>query len=257
MRIQPRSAPGDWMFMAPEISQPLTLPVDYLLLLGSNDPADVRRAVDEGLVLFHPFFVEKPDEHVLELLLNEPVEFARDAAAGEWLLRDARKLPRQAARWRRSGIPALFLRAARRAVQGRFTPQIGEHLARVRFGAGIKEDEVGDFLALAAWCLDQVLRTGARGTGKYQVRKCKLCKQPFLATAGANYCHRTAPGDRSRAADSRYLGTPRDHFRLFPTCLGAGSVKDYRARKRAWRLVTGTRSRTRHFPGQGRRRCAP
>jgi integrase len=133
----------------------------------------------------------------------------------------------------------LFLRAARRAVQGRFTPEIGEHLARVRFGAGIKEDEVGDFLALAAWCLDQVLRTGARGTGKYQVRKCKLCKQPFLATAGANYCHRTAPGDRSRAADSRYLGTPRDHFRLFPTCLDAGSVKDYRARKRAWRLVTG------------------
>jgi hypothetical protein len=181
---------------------PLTLPVDMLLLLGSNQPADVARAKD---------WLQGWD---LELFAGGPPQ-REDSAT--WRKKRRQGFFRRVGQWRRAGVPALFLRAARRASEGRFTSELGAHLARVRFGVdGDPEpSEVKDFLALAAWCLLWALLRG----DKFEVRACALCGQPFLAGPRARYCQRPAPYTHRPGGD-------------WATCQNVAKLKTYRAKKR-------------------------
>lgn len=177
---------------------PLTFPIDLLFLLASDRGDDVRRGLVD--LVFH---------YYMPGLLSPPRK-ATDVAEHE--ARMHRSLRRRVNGWRRDGVLDLFLRAARRATEGRFTADLGDHLERVRFGGGDQRDEVPDFLTLAAWSIDQTLRAG-----KYRLRTCELCQVPFLTRGSPRYCQRLAP---------------RAHPIVGPNCQDVGKVRDYRARKR-------------------------
>jgi hypothetical protein len=115
-----------------------------------------------------------------------------------------------ALRWRKRGIPELFLRAAKKAARGKFPKEIAPYLERVTFRADGIDEVPPDFLALAAWSLDRALREM-----HFVVRPCDLCRAPFLSTGRSRFCRRLAPGS------------------LKQTCQDVGKVHDYRARRRA------------------------
>ena len=181
-------------------NEPLTLPVDDLLMLLTDDKRELERVTTE---LFSGY-------RATGLLFREPPHAPTREQLVEHREASVKKLRRQIRAWRRDGIPELFLRAAERASRGRFTAELGPHLERVRFGGASKPDEVPDLLALAAWCLDQALRQG-----RLELRNCAYCERPFLSTGQARYCQRLARGSAGQ------------------TCQDVGKVKDYRERQRA------------------------
>ena len=112
-------------------------------------------------------------------------------------------------RWRKRGIPDLFLRAARKASKGKFPREIVPYLERVTFRPDGSVEFSSDFLALAAWALDRAMREYV-----FTVRKCELCGVPFLATPRSRYCQRLAPGSSKQS------------------CLSAGRLRDFRTRQK-------------------------
>jgi hypothetical protein len=194
---------------------PITFPVDELLLLGSDDKADVFRAathIGTLCLLGDLFGLSRPGEGAVAYFTRVQPTFDKTFS-------------RHVRRWRREAIPALFFRAAQQAAAGRLMPELGSHLARIQFGSRGKPDEVGDFVALAAWSLDQAMR----GLG-FEVRDCALCGHPFLSSGRARYCERIAP---SSTRPETFQAALQGAKKLFPTCQDVGKVKDYRARKRA------------------------
>jgi hypothetical protein len=121
-----------------------------------------------------------------------------------------------ARRWKQRGTVAAVASAARAAVRGRLSPRIAAQLAHVAF-TGEDAAEVDDFLALVAFSLQHVARSG----GRYSVRPCALCMKPFLATVRASYCQRKAPVEYARGSQPNQ------------TCLQVAKVRDHRARQRA------------------------
>ena len=111
--------------------------------------------------------------------------------------------------WKRRGVIADVGAAARAATGGRISPRIAEHLGHVTFQSE-NEATVADFPALVALSLQHVARSG----GRYEVRDCANCGEPFLATEQAAYCRRLAPNSAAQ------------------TCMQAGKVRDFRERKR-------------------------
>jgi hypothetical protein len=150
------------------------------------------------------------------------------------------KFKQEISGWRRSGVPAVFLTAAQEASVGRLVPDLALHLARVTFGSRGKADEIDDFLALTAWCLERAMRD--RG---FQVLECALCGDAFLSSGRARYCQRFAPvGPFQTAREQIYERDPIEAARAritglwangYPTCQDVGKVRDYRTRKRAAR----------------------
>jgi hypothetical protein len=114
------------------------------------------------------------------------------------------------ARYRKRGIPDLFLRASRKAARGKFPKEIAPYLGRVTFHPGGMDEMPADFLVLAAWSLDRAMREMT-----FEVRPCLLCRVPFLSTGRSRFCRRLAPGSFKQ------------------TCQDVGKVNDYRARRRA------------------------
>lgn len=119
-------------------------------------------------------------------------------------------------RWKRQGVPGVFLQAARQAEQGRLSAKLAPYLARIVRHPGDQPDEVpdGDLAALATWALDEALRLKP-----LQVRRCALCKLPWITDTSqrSHYCQRPAPGRRM-------------------TCRKAMKDEHFRERQRAWRL---------------------
>ena len=191
-----------------EMVEPLGQPVDLLLLLGSDEGH-----IDRAAAAIFPF----------ESFMRRPHFVPTPGRPDPW----AAQRRRTYNRWRSSGVPRVFLRAAKRAAEGRFTPEIGVYLAEVQFASPDESIEINDYLPLAAWSLDQAMRSG-----KFHVDDCKHCGQPFLATAHANYCLRPAPGD---ALVNTLLAPLMGSVTSLPTCQDVGKVKDYRERKRATR----------------------
>lgn len=190
----------------------LTFPLDLLFLLGSESNEDVERAINELETWYYA-----PG-------LLSPPQKGSEADPG-YASRRRRNLRRRCLGWRRDGTVATFVRAAKRATEGRFTAEIGPHLERVHYRPAPEPDEVGDFLALAAWVLDQALRAG-----KYEIKNCRLCGQPFMASGRARYCQRLAPQAELTAAAAQRQDGRRLEAR---ECQDFGKVKDYRERKRA------------------------
>jgi len=132
-----------------------------------------------------------------------------------------------------SQAPATFEGGARAAQRGHLDPAIAEHLAQVRYRPGSDPDELPDhdFVALTAWALDQVMR-------RYQftVRKCRMCKAPWIATARApRECERPAPGQyrscreearRRRLAGKTGYGAYRREYKRIEQARRRGTVAE-------------------------------
>lgn len=192
------------------IDSSLTFPVDVLLLLASQNKQDHERALAELLWGYY-----------MPGLLSPP----RPPGDAEHEARTVRSLRRRVQVWRRQGTVDSFVRATKRATQGKFTAELAPHLERVRYGGTGGPDTVQDYLALVAWAIDQVMRAG-----KYELSRCELCRNPFLSRGRARYCLRLAPRDEILAAGPT-LGA---HY-AWTSCQSVGKVKAYRARKRASR----------------------
>jgi hypothetical protein len=104
-----------------------------------------------------------------------------------------------------------FARAVGEAAQGILSPEIALDLARVRrVDDGVIEGD--DLPALAAWCLEELLRRGP-----VDVADCDLCGLPWLRERGVRFCMRPAPGHgascRSVAAQTRFRSVNRQYHR--------------------------------------------
>lgn len=127
------------------------------------------------------------------------------------------RLRSQLAGWEAAGVPALLLRAARRAERGNIVADLGPILERVTYRPGDEPDELadGDLPALAAWALVEMLRREP-----VRVRRCGLCRKPFLAPSeDALYCARPAPGRsrycRSAKRDERFAKEHPEYRRYY------------------------------------------
>lgn len=175
--------PGEWA-----VYEGLTQPVDLLVALSRD--LDAR---GEGRLYSGAYS------------LTEFSGMSLFGKHGDRSMLDKRNLLR---RWKRSGVGELFLEAARDGEEGRLSPKLARHLARVRFVPGGRA-EVADFLALAAWALHEAVMRGG-----YAVRDCEHCGLPFLASPRARYCKRRAPESQEQ------------------TCQDYAKVRDHRARKK-------------------------
>ena len=155
-----------------------TAPVDHVLALNGLDLERDAGRVVEIYATYAPF-----------RLLGGPAprSVGERYEAGQ-LADEIARFRRQITAWQDTGVPQVFLRAAREAAEGRLSPELAPYLERVGSPDGELE-EIGDLLSLAAWSLDRNLQRLHR----YDVVDCERCATPFLST-GARYCRRIAPG---------------------------------------------------------------
>lgn len=95
-------------------------------------------------------------------------------------------------------LRATFERAATEAADGRLSPELAPHLARVRrLRGGVVEVE--DFVALAAWALEEKLRDGP-----VQTAVCPSCGALWLPERHGVYCQRPLFSCRANAKQQTY-----------------------------------------------------
>jgi hypothetical protein len=108
-------------------------------------------------------------------------------------------------------LQATFHAAALAAADGRLSETLGRYLAGLRrLPDGTVE--VDDLPTLAAWALDELLRSGP-----VRIRVCASCELPFVPERDEEFCYRPAPGASfkcgDRAAEQRYKAAHGDFHR--------------------------------------------
>lgn len=175
-----------------------TDPVDHMLAL-IHDPGPAPK----GQVIAGPDIGPEEWKRAVELhFAYFPLIAALRLSRNDGVLRAARRIRTL----RRNGVPAVFLKAAKRGERGIIDKSLAPYLERVRFFSPTKIG-VDTFTDLAAWSLHQAIIRGG-----YTVRRCEVCGLPFLSSGGARNCRRQAPHRKQR-------------------CMDVAKVRNFRARK--------------------------